>query len=217
MKLTQDSGKNDVGTIYEDNLQKTSTMLNGESGVYADEDNDIRKKNEAPDTDKRYFTNALNTGTANSDVGEGSIGNSLLKLSTKPSASHMLPSDPVTPAPLKPVELAPSEPTRPVAHVPSNITRDCYTNVSSQLNKWILGQPESVTLDFDGGCFRIDQSLRIEYRNDLIFDGGGATFRSVHQTGTGNTIPIDDSDEAYDARHRAQWYVMGSNNLTFKI
>ena len=62
--------------------------------------------------------------------------------------------------------------------VPSSVTSNCSTDVTSQLQSWIASVPNGSTLHFaSGGCYRIEGTLELKNR-DLEIDGNGATFRS---------------------------------------
>jgi hypothetical protein len=72
-------------------------------------------------------------------------------------------------------------PTEGSVHpVPDRIAHDCSSDVTPELLRWIASVPDdSVLLFARGGCYRLDGSLRIENRSQLVFDGNGATFRAV--------------------------------------
>ncbi len=66
--------------------------------------------------------------------------------------------------------------------VPPSIADDCSTDVTAQLVTWIASVPDNSTLQFrEGACYRIDDSLRIEDRRGLVFEGNGATFKAVSE------------------------------------
>ncbi len=66
--------------------------------------------------------------------------------------------------------------------VPPSIPDDCSVDVTARLLAWIASVPENSTLEFrQGACYRIDDSLRIEDRHGLIFEGNGATFKVVSE------------------------------------
>ncbi len=64
--------------------------------------------------------------------------------------------------------------------VPSSIAGDCSADVTQALQAWIASVPNNSTLMFrEGGCYRLDGSLRIEDRMGLVFEGNGATFKAM--------------------------------------
>ena len=69
-----------------------------------------------------------------------------------------------------------------VAAVPASIPSDCSRDVSAELLAWIASVPDGSTLRFAAnGCYRVDRTLTIQYRNGLTFEGNGATFPRVHE------------------------------------
>jgi hypothetical protein len=73
------------------------------------------------------------------------------------------------------VRLAPG----PVASAPTAIPSDCSRDVTAALLAWIASVPDGWTLSFTpDGCYRVDGTLTIQYRNGLTFAGNGATFRA---------------------------------------
>jgi hypothetical protein len=70
-----------------------------------------------------------------------------------------------------------SAPTNSV-DVPSSVSSNCSTDVTSQLLSWIASVPNGSTLRFaSGGCYRVEGTLELKNR-DLTIDGNGSTFRS---------------------------------------
>lgn len=66
-----------------------------------------------------------------------------------------------------------------VATAPATIPADCSRDVTAALNAWIATVPDGSTLRFaPNGCYRVDGTLTIRYRNRLTFDGNNATFRA---------------------------------------
>jgi hypothetical protein len=64
-----------------------------------------------------------------------------------------------------------------VSIVPANVDRTCRTDVTAPLNAWLASVPDSWTARFQGGgCFRIDGTLRLTDRSNLVVDGDGAVF-----------------------------------------
>lgn len=84
-----------------------------------------------------------------------------------------------------------------VYSVPGTIAGDCSLDVTEPLLAWIGSVPDNSTLAFSsGGCYRIDGTLEVTNRNNLTFEGNGATFKAI---------------SAGDS-HRSQWrFVEGSN------
>ncbi len=73
-------------------------------------------------------------------------------------------------------------PVGPV-RVPPEIASDCSADVTQALLAWIASVPDHSTLLFrQGGCYRVDGSLRIEDRAGLVFEGNGATFKALAES-----------------------------------
>ncbi|WP_222192754.1 right-handed parallel beta-helix repeat-containing protein [Modestobacter italicus] len=98
---------------------------------------------------------------------------------------------PLTGAPAEPPERAPTG--LPRFDVPEEIAADCSVDVTDELNRWLAGVPDGSELRFArDGCYRVDGSLRLEERSDLVVSGAGATFRATTRVPTRTT-------------ERAQW------------
>lgn len=57
-------------------------------------------------------------------------------------------------------------------------------DVTGGLQRWLDSIPDGRTATLEPGCYRLDGTLRIENRTDLILDGSGATFRSYPGSGS---------------------------------
>jgi hypothetical protein len=70
--------------------------------------------------------------------------------------------------------------------VPASINRTGAREVSATLNRFIRGVPNGSTIRFRRGTYRIDSSIQLDGRRNLVFDGDGATLR-------GNGCGVTDS------------------------
>jgi hypothetical protein len=92
--------------------------------------------------------------------------------------------------------------------VPASITSNCSRDVTAELNRWIASVGDGSVLQFTpNACYRIDGTLRIENRNNLTFEGNGATFRAYTD---GRELPPS------AARTRSQLVFAGGSNLTVR-
>lgn len=97
--------------------------------------------------------------------------------------------------------------------VPGSISNNCSQNVSSELNSWMASVSNGNELIFaPGGCYRIDQTLTLTNRSNLMINGNGATFQTNDPTGDGT--PLESPSSA--ARTRSHWRLDGGNNITLK-
>ena len=101
-------------------------------------------------------------------------------------------------------EIVPSDSGLPRFGVPAEITDDCSRDVTEQLNDWLDTVPDGSQVDFSGaGCYRVEGSLRLSDRNDLVIAGNGATFSAGQQMPSGT-------------RNRAQWWLQYGRNITLR-
>jgi hypothetical protein len=78
---------------------------------------------------------------------------------------------------VRPVPAAPG-----AVGVPPAIPADCSVDVTGRLNAWIGSVPDNSVLQFpQSACYRVDDSLRIEDRHGLVFEGNGVTFKVVSE------------------------------------
>ncbi|MGH8604492.1 MAG: right-handed parallel beta-helix repeat-containing protein, partial [Gammaproteobacteria bacterium] len=62
--------------------------------------------------------------------------------------------------------------------VPTDIATNCSTDITNRLNSWLATVPDGATIMFaKGGCYRLDRTLEISHRNNLMFEGNGATLK----------------------------------------
>ncbi|HZJ27134.1 MAG TPA: right-handed parallel beta-helix repeat-containing protein [Acidimicrobiia bacterium] len=62
---------------------------------------------------------------------------------------------------------------------PATISTDCSRDVTAELVDWIAGVPDYSTIEFAAGsCYRVDNTVRLKYRNGLTIEGNGAVFRA---------------------------------------
>lgn len=85
---------------------------------------------------------------------------------------------------------------------PVSIAKDCSVDVTAPLLTWIASVPDGSTLSFpSNGCYRIEGTLAIKGRANLVFDGNGATFRAFTAAG----------------KVRNHWWIGdGSRNITLR-
>lgn len=96
----------------------------------------------------------------------------------------------------------------PVATVPATIAGDCSRDVTAELSAWIASVPNGSTLQFGtNACYRVDGTLKIQYRHGLTFEGNGATFRAFT---SGRELP------AGEARTRSMFNFWRGSNLTVR-
>jgi hypothetical protein len=83
--------------------------------------------------------------------------------------------------------------------VPPSIPSNCSRDVTSELNAWMRSVPNGSTLNFrSGACYRIDATLSIKDRANLLIDGKGATFSGARNRNG-------------QARH---WWILHSRGIT---
>lgn len=129
--------------------------------------------------------------------------------STGSSITGPTGSVPVTDPPMV-AESPATDPPRPIANLPATIARDCSVNVAPALNQWIASVPDGATLKLGGGCFRVDQTVDVQGRRDLVLDGAGATFDGSHVTGDASTI----ATPSKDAKMRVHLRIVESVGIT---
>jgi hypothetical protein len=92
--------------------------------------------------------------------------------------------------------------------IPASIPSDCSQDVSAALVAWIASVPDGSTLSFTpDGCYRVDRTLAIRYRNGLTFEGNGATFRAFT---SGRELP------AAQARTRSMFNFWRGSDITVR-
>lgn len=63
---------------------------------------------------------------------------------------------------------------------PVDLPSDCSVDVTDQLNEDIAAAPDGSTVSFvAGGCYRIDGTVLVVDKQDLTFEGNGATFKAM--------------------------------------
>jgi hypothetical protein len=89
-----------------------------------------------------------------------------------------------------------SQPTGKTYSVPHSIPPNCSSDVTASLSQWIARVPDNSTLVLDkGACYRVDGTLAIADRRDLLFDGNGATVKATTKgTRTRVHVQITDSE-----------------------
>ena len=109
---------------------------------------------------------------------------------------------PMTGAPAA-VTVAPATSGLQVHRVPAGVAGDCSVDVTEAMNAWLRSVPDGSQVEFaPGGCYRVDGSLALDDRHDLVIEGNGATVRAgvVAPAGT----------------NRAQWYVQYGSDITLR-
>lgn len=68
----------------------------------------------------------------------------------------------------------------PTAPAPPDIASDCSVDVTDALTGWIASVPDGSTLELaPAGCYRIDSTVSVSNRSNLVIDGNGATMRAT--------------------------------------
>jgi hypothetical protein len=132
---------------------------------------------------------ATTTTTASTDAGAGDLGR--LNPPAAPVPSHIT-AEGVTP------------PTGKALAPPSSIPANCSTDVTSQLQSWFDSVPDGSVMAFPAhACYRIEGTLMLDGRNNLLLEGNGATLQAKTR-GTGRRKDRD----------RCQLFVRSSSNIT---
>lgn len=98
------------------------------------------------------------------------------------------------------IGVAPATASSPVV-APSAIDSTGATDVTASLLAFIEGVPDGSTISFPAGArYRIEESLIIEGRRDLTFEGNGAEFFA--------TTEAD--------RNRRHWWIRNSDGITIR-
>jgi Right handed beta helix region len=107
-----------------------------------------------------------------------------------PSTSPPVPSGPIG------ADAGTSQPTGRVYSVPASVASDCSGDVTPALSKWISSVPDNSTLMLGkGACYRVDGSLAITNRRNLLLEGNGATLKATTKgTRTRTHFGIDNSE-----------------------
>ena len=94
-----------------------------------------------------------------------------------------------------------SPPDGPVAEAPPSIRSDCSADVTDQLQQWLTGVPDGSVATFrKGACYRVESTVTIAEKHDLLLDGRGAVLKSTTK-GT---------------RKRAHLRIQSSRNVTVR-
>lgn len=93
--------------------------------------------------------------------------------------------------------------------VPGSIPTTCSASspdVTAQLQSWVASVPDGSTIEFAANaCYRVEGTLKFQDRNNLTFEGNGATLRSFTD-GTGYVRNVQ-------TRHHI--FLYGGSNLVF--
>lgn len=88
--------------------------------------------------------------------------------------------------------------------VPAAIRADCSVDVSGQLNEWLATVPDGSQIDFpQQACYRVDGSVTLTSRNNLVIEGNGSTFKAETKVATPET-------------NRAQWRFDYGTGITIR-
>jgi len=91
--------------------------------------------------------------------------------------------------------------------VPTSIHGNCSIDVTSELQSWLDSTPDDARLEFRrGACFRIEGTLVLKARHDLVIDGLGATLKATTR-GSGGRLQV---------RARSQVSVVNSSAVTIR-
>jgi hypothetical protein len=91
---------------------------------------------------------------------------------------------------------------------PAAVPADCSRDVTGELVAWMESVPDGSTIAFPaGGCYRVDGTLRLRFRNNLTIDGNGSTFKAFTD---GRELPPS------EARTRSMWAFWRGSNLTLR-
>ncbi|MDQ3931833.1 MAG: hypothetical protein M3252_03215 [Actinomycetota bacterium] len=90
---------------------------------------------------------------------------------------------------------------------PPDLPADCSRDVTAELNAWIAEIPDGSTVTLArNGCYRTESTVRVEHKQDVVFEGNGATFRRTELTPQKMRYP----------QHSPHWLVVKSSNLAFR-
>jgi len=96
--------------------------------------------------------------------------------------------------------------TQTTVSPPLSIASDCSIAVDTQLASWIATVPDGSIIQFSkNACYGVDQTIYVSGRNNLTFDGNGATFKAL-------TL----QDVAYSGQNRAIWRINGGSTITLE-
>jgi hypothetical protein len=90
---------------------------------------------------------------------------------------------------------------------PASIPTDCSTDVTAALQAWIDGVPDGATMSLPAhACYRVEGTLKLAGRRDLLVDGHATTLEAKTQ-GRGGRIQI---------RSRSMLSIRNSRNVTVR-
>src|SRR4051812_12019758 len=125
----------------------------------------------------------------------------------------------LVPAVLLPVSVAIDAPAAGAAGVyraPATIDATGSRDATAGLTAFIKSVPDGGIVTFPRGArYRIESSIAIGFRHDLVIDGAGAQFFAT--TDGSGASPMGPSDVQWKwPRHRDQWVVYNSTNVTLR-
>lgn len=137
-------------------------------------------------------------------VGEGCQAGNGRDNAAPTSTRAAMPGPPPPISPPGPVTVRAAgitEPTGPPHEVPAAIPADCSADVTDRLSGWLSSVPDgSVVALSPKGCYRLDGTLLLSDRRNLLIDGKGATLKAM-----------TDGDQK-----RAHVKLVGGSNLTVR-
>ena len=123
----------------------------------------------------------------------------------------------VGPKPKPTTTTAPPDPR--VVHVPASIDAQGGHDVTTEMMDFIRGVSDHCTIVFPAGAkYKVDGTLQLHNRNDLVIEANGATFFS-NNDGAAAPRPSSGKDDGLAAlrahwpRHRAHWVLWGSSGI----
>lgn len=106
---------------------------------------------------------------------------------------------------LSAVVAAPPSSAGTAVYVPGSVAGDCSRDVTKDLNSWFASVPDGSTMVLGAAaCYRVDGTLRLQDRRDLVVSGNGAVVRAM------STPPL------LPKITRQMWLIRGGSNITLR-
>ena len=103
-----------------------------------------------------------------------------------------------------------------IHRVPTTIDRTGTKDVTAELVAYIKSVPDGSTITFPANSrYRIENILLVGFRHNLVIDGSGSLFFAT-TTGSGVPPTGPNAVQQHWPRHRAQWLVHNSTNITLR-
>jgi hypothetical protein len=91
--------------------------------------------------------------------------------------------------------------------ISSSVTADCSRDVTAELQAWLDQLPDDVTAALGpDGCYRVEGTVVLSRRHDIVLAGNGATFKAT-TVGTGGRLA---------RRQRSQLSIIDSSNIAVR-